>query len=226
MTINKQQILDAYNWRAATKEYDPNKRVSREDMDFILETARLSPSSFGLEPWKFLVIERGVNPDLWNTLSETCWGLTQKLPGCSHVVIALSRRAADLHADSAYIDHLLRNVKKLPEDVLTTYRGFFANYAQNQANLLESDRAYEDWASKQTYIALGNMLTAAALIGVDSTPVEGIDYANIDKVLADKGLYDPEHFKVSVMAAFGYRAQDPMFPKSRQAAADVIEWVK
>lgn len=223
--ITKEQILAAYNWRAAIKEYDPNKRVSKEDMQFILETARLSPSSFGMEPWKFLVLERDVNPQLWQLLKENCWEAADKLSGASYIVVALSRRPIDLKPDSAYVEHMLRDIKKMPDEMVNTYRGFYKNYLENEAVVLNNDRYFEDWAAKQTYIALGNMLTTAAMIGVDSTPVEGLNYQTIDELLSNEGLFDIKHFKVSVMAIFGYRSKEPR-PKTRLPENQVIEWIK
>lgn len=224
-TITKEQILATYNWRAAIKEYDPQKHVSKEDMQLILETARLSPSSFGIEPWKFLVLERDVNSQLWQLLKNNCWGAADKLTGASYIVIILSRRPIDLKPDSAYVEHILRDIKKMPDEMLNTYRNIYKNYLENESAVLNNDRYFEDWAAKQTYIALGNMLTTAAMIGVDSTPIEGLNYQTIDKLLSNAGLFDIKHFKVSVMAVFGYRAKEPR-PKARQPENEVIEWIK
>ncbi|MDG6896272.1 NAD(P)H-dependent oxidoreductase [Volucribacter amazonae] len=220
--INKQDILKAYHYRHACKAYDPNKKVSREDMDFILETARLSPSSFGFEPWRFLVIE---NPAIKQLLHDNAWGLKEKINDCSHVVIILARKQASLLADSDYITHMMKDVHHLPDDIIALRREFYRQYADNEANLVGNERAYYDWASKQTYIALGNMLTSAAMIGIDSTPVEGFPYDKVNDLLVEQGLYNGDEFRISVMALFGYRLHQPR-EKTRQATADVIEWVE
>ena len=81
-----------------------------------------------------------------------------------------------------------------------------------------------DWASKQTYIALGNMMTTAALLGVDSCPMEGFDLDKVTEILADEGILDTEHFGISVMVGFGYRAEEPAHGKVRQNKDDVISW--
>lgn len=219
--LNKQDILQAYHYRHACKAYDPNKKVSREDMDFILETARLSPSSFGFEPWHFLVIE---DPKIKQLLHDNAWGLKDKINDCSYVVIILARKQATLLPDSEYITHMMRDIHQLPEDVIELRRNFYRQYATHEANLVGNERAYYDWASKQTYIALGNMLTSAAMIGIDSTPVEGFPYDKLNDLLVEQGLYNGDEFRISVMALFGYRLQQPR-EKTRQPTADVIEWV-
>ncbi|MPN29495.1 putative NAD(P)H nitroreductase [bioreactor metagenome] len=94
-----------------------------------------------------------------------------------------------------------------------------------ESGLLGDDRALFDWASKQTYIMLANMMTTAALLGVDSCPIEGFDQAAVDQLLADEGLMDPAHFGISVMVSFGYRAKEPAHEKTRQPLADIVKWV-
>ncbi|WP_345788753.1 nitroreductase family protein [Psittacicella melopsittaci] len=148
--FNKQQILDAYNYRYATKKYDPSKDVSEEDMNFILETGRLSPSSFGLEPWRFLVIPKS-NAKIRDLINEHSWGIKDK-KDATYYVIYLSRRAEDLQPNSEFITHILKDIKGMPEDILNVYRGFYTNQAGELSHLLgeENVRALEDWASKQT----------------------------------------------------------------------------
>ena len=82
-----------------------------------------------------------------------------------------------------------------------------------------------DWTSKQTYIALANMMTGAAMIGIDSCPIEGFDYPAVNRILADAGVFDPKEWGVSVMVTFGYRAKD-IKPKSRKPLDEIVSWVK
>lgn len=220
--LTKQAILQAYHYRHACKTYDPSKKVPREDMAFILETARLSPSSFGFEPWRFLVIE---NPTIKKLLQENAWGIKDKIQDCSYVVLILARTQATLLADHPYISHMMREVHKLPEEVIQLRREFYRKYISQEAKLAGNERAFYDWAGKQTYIALANMLTTAAMLGIDSTPIEGFDYDKVNQLLVEQGLYSPEEFRISVMAVFGYRLQPPR-EKTRQTTDAVIEWVK
>lgn len=114
----------------------------------------------------------------------------------------------------------------MPEDVMSMMRNAYSNFQEKDFNLLENDRAIFDWASKQTYIALANMMTAAAMRGIDSCPIEGFNQEAVETLLADEGLINRDHFGVSVMAGFGYRDEEPHREKTRQPLEDIVEWVK
>jgi len=217
----KQEILDAYHFRHATKEFDPEKKISESDMRFILETGRLSPSSFGTEPWKFLVIE---NLELLDKIKQTSWGAYTKIPAASHFVILLARTKLDTAYDSAYLKDQFTNVSKLPAEVIPKMMERIEAFQKDDFRLLDNDRALFDWASKQTYLALGNMMTAAAQIGIDSCPIEGFNMKKMNHLLEEEGLLEDGHLGISVMVAFGYRAKKP-YPKTRRAFDDVVKWV-
>lgn len=223
MNITTKDILDAFNFRYACKKFDKNKKISEADFNTILEVARLSPSSFGFEPWKFLVIE---NQALKDKLFPISWGAQNSLNGASHFVILLARKKIDTLADAPYITHIMKDIKHMPQEVMDMMRQAYSNFQQNDFNLLESDRAIYDWASKQTYIALANMMTTAAMLGIDSCPIEGFNSKAVEELLAAEGVLDSEHFGVSVMAGFGYRDEEPHREKTRQALADIVTWVK
>lgn len=217
----KQEILDAYHFRHATKEFDPNKKISDDDFRFILETGRLSPSSFGLEPWRFVVVQ---NPELREKIKNASWGAFSKLPEASHFVILLARTKVDTMYNSDYVkDHLL-NVAHFPEEILEGYLEKVKEFQKDDFNMLEGDRPIFDWACKQTYVALGNMMTAAAQIGIDSCPIEGFNIDKMNELLDAEGLLEDGHFGISVMAAFGYRAKEPR-PKTRRPFDDVVKWI-
>ncbi|OXS63700.1 NAD(P)H-dependent oxidoreductase [Rossellomorea vietnamensis] len=217
----KQDILDAYHFRHATKEFDPDKKVSEDDFRFIMETGRLSPSSFGFEPWRFVVIQ---NPELREKIKNTAWGAYGKLPEASHFVVILARTKKDTKYDSDYLQDHFKNKKKMPEDHLAKYLERIEQFQKVDFDLLEGDRPLYDWAGKQTYIALGNMMTAAAQIGVDSCPIEGFDVEKMNTLLNEEGLLEDGHFGISVMVAFGYRVKDPA-PKSRRPFEDIVKFV-
>ena len=222
MTTKNETIINTFNYRYACKKFDATKIVSDADFTTILEAGRLSPSSFGFEPWKFLVIQ---NAQLKEKLFPITWGGQRSLNGASHFVILLARKKADLLHDAEYISHIMNDIQSLPTEIAEGKRNAFASFQKNDFNLLESDRAIFDWASKQTYIALGNMLTTAAFLGIDSCPIEGFNRQAIDELLTTEGLIDPEHFGVSVMASFGYRDEIP-HAKTRQNIDDVVQWLK
>ena len=217
----KQDILDAYHFRHATKEFDPDKKVSDDDFRFIMETGRLSPSSFGFEPWRFVVIQ---NPELREKIKNTAWGAYGKLPEASHFVVILARTKKDTKYDSDYLQDHFKNKKKMPEDHLAKYLERIEQFQKVDFDLLEGDRPLYDWAGKQTYLALGNMMTAAAQIGVDSCPIEGFDVEKMNTLLNEEGLLEDGHFGISVMVAFGYRVKDPA-PKSRRPFEDIVKFV-
>ncbi|WP_102348446.1 NAD(P)H-dependent oxidoreductase [Bacillus sp. Marseille-P3661] len=217
----KNEILQAFRFRHATKEFDPTKKISDEDFNFILEAARLSPSSVGYEPWKFVIVQ---NKELREKLREVAWGAQGQLLTASHFVVVLARTIKDTKYDSSYVKNQMLNVKKIPEDVFEQMKIRYKSFQEHDLHLLESERAIFDWACKQTYLALANMMTAAALIGIDSCPIEGFDFDKVQKVLMDEGLLEDGHLAVSVMAAFGYRIREPR-PKTRKDLNDIVQWI-
>lgn len=221
MSIKKEEILKAYSFRHACKEFDVDKKISKEDFDFILETGRLSPSSFGFEPWKFIILQ---NKELREKLSPVAWGAQKKLETASHFVIILARKKSEMIYNSDYIYNFMINVQKLPGEIADEKRNFYKDFQINDFKLLESDRALFDWSCKQTYIALGNMMTSAAEIGIDSCPIEGFNKEKVEKILESEGIINKNKFEVSVMVAFGYRKINPM-PKTRQNIDDIVEWI-
>ncbi|RIW29021.1 NAD(P)H-dependent oxidoreductase [Bacillus salacetis] len=217
----KQEILDAFHFRHATKQFVPDKKIPEDDFRFILETGRLSPSSFGFEPWRFLVIQ---DPAIQEKIKNTSWGAYTKLPDASHFVIFLARTKKDTKYDSEYLKDQLLNISKFPEEMLEKFLGRVEEFQREDFKLLDGDRPLYDWASKQTYIALANMMTAAAQIGIDSCPVEGFNIEKMNQLLDEEGLLEDGHFSISVMAAFGYRAEEPR-PKTRRPFDDVVKWI-
>lgn len=215
----KDQFLEAMKDRHATKIYDENRKISDEDFNYILEAGRLSPSSLGSEPWKFLVVQ---NPALREKMMDVASGAIEKLKTASHFVVILSRK--DMRYDSAYLRNHMKNVQYYPDEMLDMIIGQYKAFQEGK-NILESERTVNDWAAKQTYIALANMLTAAAMIGIDSTPMEGFHADKLDALLEEEGLLEEGAYSASVLAAFGYRKEDPKRGKTRRPTEDVVTWV-
>ncbi len=223
MKIAKERILDAYKFRYACKEFDANKKITEDEFQFILETGRLSPSSFGFEPWKFLVVQ---NEDLREKLKDASWGAQRQLPTASHFIVILARKALDTKAGSEYIMNMMREVQQLPEDIVELKGGFYSEFQKNDFDLTDERKLF-DWASKQTYIPLGNMMTAAAMLEIDSCPIEGFNREKVDSILEKEGIVDATHYRAAVMVAFGYRAENAeVFPKTRRAMKEVVQWIK
>lgn len=220
MIQKKKAILDAHMFRHATKEFDPAKKISEEDFQFILEIGRLSPSSVGFEPWKFLILQ---NMEIRNKIREVSFGSKGQMPTASHVIMILSRK--DVRYDSKYVEYIYKEIKKVPDEVFASIPAAYKDFQENDAHILDNERTKNDWASKQTYIALANMMTAAAEIGIDSCPIEGYNQEAVRRILSEAGLLDEKTFELSVMAAFGYRAHEPEFPKTRRPLEEIVQWV-
>ncbi len=214
-------ILNTFRFRHACKNFDSTKIVSEKDFNTILEAARLSPTSFGFEPWKMIVVQ---DAELKKKLYPMSWGARNSLNGASHLVILLARKKTDMIYSSDNITYMMRDIQKLPESVAEGKRQVYKEFQQSDFYLLESDRALFDWACKQTYIVLANMLTTAAYLGIDSCPIEGFNQKAVNQLLVDEGLFNPENFGVSVMAGFGYRGALPRHEKTRQLLKELVLW--
>lgn len=218
--ISKDDVLNAFQYRHATKEFDATRKLTDEDIDFILQTAHLSPSSFGFEPWHFIVVQ---DQDLRELLKPVAWGAPLKLDTASHFILGLSMKAPMTKWDSDYIMHMMKEVKQFPEDVIEMYSKFYREFQERDFNL-DSDKKLFDWASKQTYIALANMMTSAVLVGIDSCPMEGFHEDKVNALLEEKFGVDTEKYGLSYMVAFGYRKAEPPHAKSRRDFEDIVTW--
>jgi nitroreductase len=220
--MDKNDILNAYNFRHACKVFDTDKKISDKDFSFIMETGRLSPSSFGFEPWKFLVVQ---NKNLREKLKSVTWGAQGTLPSASHFVIILARKQKSMHYNSDYIEHMMRDIHHLSEEVIEGRGSFYKTFQEQDFKLLESERATFDWACRQTYIALANMMSSAAMIGIDSCPIEGFKADELERLMAENFSIDCSEFGVACMVAFGYRL-DEACEKTRQEMADILTWYR
>ncbi len=218
--LSQSDIIDAFKYRHATKEFDSTKKLSDEQINFILTTANLSPSSFGFEPWHFVVIQ---DPALRELLKPVAWGAPLKLDTASHFILGLTMKAPMTKWDAPYINYMMDEIKQFPPDVKEMYTKFYREF-QERDFALDTDKKLFDWAAKQTYIALGNMLTAAALVGIDSCPIEGFHQKNAEKLLQEKFDIDTSKYGLSFMVAFGYRKAAPPHPKTRRPLTEIVSW--
>lgn len=220
--MEKTEILDAYMSRHACKEFDPDRKISKEDFEFILETGRLSPSSFGFEPWHFLIVQ---NETMRQTFAQYAWGGQKQFPTASHLVFVLARKSSSMRYNSSYISDFMTNIQKLPQEIVDMKSDFYKKFQESDFNLLESERAMTDWAMKQAYIPLANMMTSAMMIGIDSCPMEGFDRENMEALLASELEIDTEKYSMAYAVAFGYRVNPPQ-EKTRQPIDAVSTWVE
>lgn len=218
--LHADQMVEIFHLRASTRQYDPNKKISAADFKAILEFARLSPSSVGSEPWHLLVIQ---NPAIRQKLKPICWGMASQVDDASHLVVILAKKNA--RYDSEFLRESMERRGLLSPEQQRIALEKYQKFQLKDANIAENERSLFDWAAKQTYIALANMLTGAAAIGIDSCPIEGFDYAKVNQLLAEEGLFDPIEWGVSVMATFGYRTQE-IKPKARKTLSEIVTWVE
>lgn len=219
--IAKADIINAFQFRHATKEFDSTRIIADDDIKFILETAHLSPSSFGFEPWHFIVVQ---DKELRELLKPTAWGAPLKLDTASHFILGLSMKAPMVKHDADYIATMMKEVKQMPAEVIEMYSKFYREFQERDFDL-DTDKKLFDWSSKQTYIALGNMLTAAALTGIDSCPIEGFHQEKAEALLREKFGVNTDNYGLSFMVAFGYRKADPAQAKTRRNIEDIVTWM-
>jgi nitroreductase len=219
--MDSKEIIEAFNFRHACKIFDKSKIIPKDDFNTILEAARLSPSSFGFEPWRFLVVQ---DMAMREKLLPVTWGAQNILPTASHYVIILARKKPTLLYNSDYITHMMYDIHKIPKEKAEARRAKYKKFQEEDFKLLESDRTIFDWACKQTYIALGNMMSVAAMLEIDSCAIEGFEMEKTEQLLSKDFGVDRDIWGVSVMVAFGYRVNEQPV-KTRQPLEDIVEWL-
>ena len=218
--MTHEQILEILNLRHACKEFDSSKKISDSDFEIILKGGQLSPSSMGIEPWKFLVIQ---NESLREELATVSWGGKKQIPSCSHLVILLSRMPKELKHDSSYIHHLLTEVKQMPQEAVENFKGVVKMIEDTRFQ--NNEKALLNYSCLQTYIAAANMMTVSAMQQIDSCAMGGYDQKAVEEILIKHNLLNKDEFYLTLMIAFGYRINEPT-PKTRQSLNDLVVWVK
>lgn len=219
MTVSQEAILGAFDFRFATKTYDPTRKLAAEEFALILEAAQRSPSSFGFEPWNIIVVQ---NEELRNALLPDTWGAQGTLPTASHFVVLTAKTGENLGADSKHINYILSDIKRMAADDQQGMLGKFADWQENDFSLTTAESRHQ-WGARQAYIVLGNMMTVAAMRGIDSQPIEGFNIAKVAALLAKHQLLDPATDLPVVMVSFGYRAMEAM-PKTRRPLDQIVTW--
>lgn len=202
----------AMDFRHACKVFDDTKKISDEDIKFILEAGRKSPSSFGMEAWKFLVI---TNEELKAKLQPFCWNQPQ-ITTCSHLVIVLTN-INSVKPQSGLPEQRFKR-REMPQEKLDFYLDLYAKHLKNE---LSTDENVHHWTARQTYIAAANMMTAAAYIGIDSCPIEGYEKQKVEEVLN----LDPTQYQLSMVLPFGYRINEQS-TQQRLPFDEVVEFIK
>ncbi len=216
--MNKKTVLEQLYQRFACREYDLNKHISLEDFETILEAGRLSPSSYGLEPWHFLVIE---NESLKEQLKPIAWGAVTNLEQADRFVIILARK--NLTSNHQHFNHMLKDIRKLNDETFDRSKKRFDVFQEEDLDLLSNPRYLSEWSIRQTYIALANMMTVASMMGIASCPIEGFNKSKVEALLSHQ--IDLNEWTVSCMVGFGY-ALKTSATKTRQALNDLMTYIK
>jgi nitroreductase len=214
-TIPEQQLLDSLNWRYATKTFDATKKIPAATWKTLEETLVLSPSSFGLQPYRFLVV---TDPALRAKLQPHSWNQTQVVHASHYVVFAARTAMTETEIDR-FLDRVVE-VRGIPRESLEGYRGMMYGSLLSPG----SEARIPHWAALQAYIALGNLMTSASLLGVDTCAIEGFAPAEYDALL---GLKDQGYASV-VCCALGYRSAEDKYAglaKVRFPNADLIKTI-
>lgn len=203
-------LIQQLNWRYATKQYDSTKKISSEDLDILKESIRLAPSSYGIQPYKVFVIETA---ELRQQLREKSWNQPQ-ITDASHLFVFAAKNVTGATEIDEYIELIAATRGASVDDL----KGFSDYMKGATAHLTEEQQL--NWNAKQAYIGLGMLLTAAASLNVDATPMEGFDAMGYKEVL---GLTD---YTPVVVAAIGYRSSEDQtqhYPKVRKSTETLFE---
>jgi len=202
---------ESLEFRHACKIFDESKKIPQEDLEFILDAGRRAPSSFGMEAWKFLVI---TNEELKAKLRPYCWDQVQ-ITSCSHLVVILAGIESVKPESGIPKKRFAR--REMPEDKLEFYLNLYANHLKET---LGSDENIYAWTAKQTIFAAANMMSAAAVKGVDSCPIEGYDKDAVEALLK----LDKSKFRLSMLLPLGYRINEQS-TQLRLSYDEVVEWI-
>lgn len=203
MPISPSDLLASLNFRYATKVFDSSRKISSDTWSILETSLTLTPSSFGLQPWKFIVVE---SPEIREKLKAVSWGQNQ-VTDASHLVVLTARTDLTQQDIDKWIA-CLSEVQNTPIENLTGYAGMIASFSSNM-----SQPEKQAWNTRQVYIALGQLMTAAAVLGIDTCPLEGISPNGYDEIL---GLQN-SGYATAVACAIGYRSADDKYADAKKA---------
>jgi nitroreductase len=214
MNTSTTSVLNALQWRYATKQFDATRKIDAETWNAIEESLILTPSSFGLQPWKFIVV---ADPAIRSELRAASWNQPQ-VTDASHLVVLTTRTDLTQNDIDAWINRMAE-VQGCPAENFAPLAGMISGFSSSM-----SSDARRAWNSRQVYIALGQLMTTAAMLNIDTCPLEGIDPAAYDRAL---GLENSGYATV-VACALGYRDPADKYaaaPKARFGRSRVIEHI-
>ncbi len=202
-----EKIIEALNWRYATKIFDPNKKISQKDWSTLEEALRLAPSSYGLQPWRFIVVQ---NPELRKKLRAVAWNQPQ-VTDASHFVVVTTKDKIDEAFVDSYVQKIA-TVRGIDKSSLDGFRNSMVG------DVVKGPRAskIQHWTQRQAYIAVGFLLETAALLHIDACPMEGLDAAAFDKILKLEGT----GWGSVAMVGLGYRSSKDQLASAKKVRFD------
>src|SRR3954463_1075041 len=197
-TIPPQQLVDALSWRYATKKFDPAKKIPADYWHALEQSLILSPSSIGLQPWKFFVV---TDQAMKTQLMPASYRQAQVVD-CSHFVVFTVRRDLDAEHVERHIARMMEVTGAAPDSLAK-----FRTMTMKNLDKARTAGTLDTWQEHQVYIALGKFMASAAVLGVDTCPMEGIEPAKYDEILGLTG----GHYATAVGCAAGYRSPDDKY---------------
>jgi len=209
-SIKPEKLIEALEWRYATKKFNATKKIDEETWSSLEKALILTPSSYGLQPWKFVVVQ---NQQIKDQLRAVSWNQSQ-VSDCSHHVVFVIKEKMD----EAHITHFIEQTAKVREMDPASMDGYKKIIIGDLVQGARS-KVITEWAARQAYIALGNFMTAAAVLGVDACPLEGIDPVKYDEILGLTGT----GWKTVCACPAGYRADDDKYATAKKVRFDSSE---
>lgn len=209
-----EKYIDNLKWRYATKLFDNTRKVSQEDLEKLLDSIRLSASSYGLQPYEIIVVE---DSEIREKLKPAAWNQSQ-ISDASHLIVFAAHTGLEEDYIQTYLENI-SNTRKIPTGSLSGLKSMLENSVLSWSKTQQAE-----WAAKQAYIALGNFLSAAASFQIDTCPMEGFDAAKFDEILdlSSKGL------TATVIAPIGYRSEEDktqFAPKVRKSNEQLFHFI-
>lgn len=208
--LKPEKLIEALEWRYATKKFNAVKKIDEKTWSMLEKALVLTPSSYGLQPWKFIIVQ---NQGIKDQLRAVSWNQSQ-VSDCSHHVVFVIKEKMD----ESHITHFIEETAKI--------RGMEASTMDGYKKMMIGDlvtgprsKTISEWAARQAYIALGNFMTAAAIVGVDACPLEGIDPVKYDEILGLTG----SGWKTVCACPAGYRADDDKYSAAKKVRFDASE---
>lgn len=203
-------IIEKLNWRYATKKFDSSYKLNESEIELVKSVIQLSPASYGLQPYKVLIV---TNPEIREKLKEVSWNQPQ-ITDSSALLVFVRNKVLDETEVDTFVDNIVKT-RGVPKEMLAQYEGMM-KYAVSSQN--EEQKAV--WVDKQIYLALGNLLTSLSVLGLDSCPMEGFDKVKYDEIL---GLQDTSSVVVCAIGKRDGSDESQNYKKVRKSTEDLFE---